>query len=69
MHIVNPLTGFIQIFGSKNSRLFPDFFQENNFFFQTQGYQTGDQYRPLKKPETNPFQRCTANIQVKLNMI
>ena len=26
-----------------NSRLFPDFFQNNNFFFQTQGYQIGDQ--------------------------
>ena len=23
----------------QNSRLFPDFFQNNNFFFQTQGYQ------------------------------
>ena len=22
------------------------FFQNNNFFFQTQGYQIGDQYRP-----------------------
>ena len=25
---------------------FPTFFQNNNFFFQTQGYRTGDQYNP-----------------------
>ena len=30
-------------FWFQNSRLFPDSFQNNNFFFQTQGYQIGDQ--------------------------
>ena len=30
-------------FGIQNSRLFPDFFQNNSIFFQTQGYQIGGQ--------------------------
>ena len=34
---VNLNSGFVQIFWMQNSRLFPDFFQNNNFFFQTQG--------------------------------
>ena len=29
-------------FWIQNSRLFPDFFQTNNLFFQTQGYQTSE---------------------------
>ena len=37
-------TGFAQIFGSKLQDFFHTFFQTNNFFFQTQGHQTGDQY-------------------------
>ena len=36
---VPELSGFVQISGSK----IQDFFQNNNFFFQTQGYQIGDQ--------------------------
>ena len=39
----------------QNSRLFPDFFQNNNLFFQTQGYQIGDQSRPLKKRRNKTF--------------
>ena len=35
--------GFAQIFWIQNSRLFPDPFQNNSFFFQTQDYQIGDQ--------------------------
>ena len=35
-------------FWIQNSRLFPTFFQNNKFFFQTQGYQIGDRYRYLK---------------------
>ena len=31
--------GFEQIFGSKIQDFFPDFFQNNNFFFQTLSYQ------------------------------
>ena len=42
------ITGFVQIFGSKIQDLFWDFFQNNNFFFHTQNYQIGDQWRPLK---------------------
>ena len=30
-------------FWIQNSGIFPDFFQNNNFFFRTQGYQIGDQ--------------------------
>ena len=30
---VNLDSGFVQIFWMQNSRLFPDFFQNNNFFF------------------------------------
>ena len=37
------LTGFVQIFGSKIQDVFQTFFQSNYFFFQTQGYQIGDQ--------------------------
>ena len=32
-------TGFVQIFGSKVQDFSPTFFQNNNFFFQLQGYQ------------------------------
>ena len=32
-------TGFVQIFGSKILDFFQTFFQINNFFVQTQGYQ------------------------------
>lgn len=35
-------TGFIQIFGTKIQDFFPYFFPNNNFFFQTEGYQIGD---------------------------
>ena len=37
------LPGFVQIFGSKIQDVFQTFFQNNYFFFQTQGYQIGDQ--------------------------
>ena len=37
------LTGFVQIFGSKIQDVFQTIFQNNYFFFQTQGYQIGDQ--------------------------
>ena len=37
------LSGFVQIFGSKIQDFFQTFFQNNYFFFQTQGYQIGDQ--------------------------
>ena len=37
------LPGFVQIFGSKILDVFQTFFQNNYFFFQTQGYQIGDQ--------------------------
>ena len=38
------VTGFVQIFGSKIQDLFQTFFwQNNNFFFQTQGYLLSDQ--------------------------
>ena len=40
-------------FSIQNSRLFPDFFQNNNLFFQTQGYQIADRKRPLKKKRRN----------------
>ena len=33
-------------FWIQNSRFFPDFFQNNNFFFQTHSYQIGEQKRP-----------------------
>ena len=32
-------TGFVQFFGSKILDFFQTFFQINNFFVQTQGYQ------------------------------
>ena len=37
-------------FWIQNSSFFPDFFQNNNFFFQTQGYQIGER-ETLKKQE------------------
>ena len=40
------LPGFVQIFGSKIQDVFQTFFQNNYFFFQTQGYQIGDQQIP-----------------------
>ena len=40
------VTGFTQIFGSKIQDFFQNFFQNNNFFLETHGYQTGDQQRP-----------------------
>ena len=53
-------------FWIQNSRLFPDFFQNNNFFFQTQGYQIGT----LKKTEgTRLPSWCTANVPERLNKI
>ena len=42
-------------FWIQNSRLFKTFFQNNNFFFQTQGYQKGDQQRPSKTQEQSFF--------------
>ena len=48
-------SGFLQIFGSKIQECFHTFFQNNNFFSQTQGYQTGDQNRPLKTQEQSSF--------------
>ena len=38
-------TGFVQIFGFKIQDFFQTFFHNNNFFFQTQGYQICDQSR------------------------
>ena len=49
------MSGFLQIFGSKIQDCFQTFFQNNNFFSQTQGYQTGDQNRPLKTQEQSSF--------------
>ena len=43
------ITGLAQILGSK----IQDFFQNNNFFFQTQGYQIGDQHDAGTKPFLN----------------
>ena len=40
-----------RIFGSKIQDFIPDFFKNYNFFFQTQGYQRGEQYRSFKKRE------------------
>ena len=48
-------SGFLKIFGSTIQDCFQTFFQNNNFFFQTQSYQTGDQNRPLKTQEQNSF--------------
>ena len=39
-------TGLVQIFGSKILKDFGQPFFQNNIFFQTQGYQIGDQQRP-----------------------
>ena len=36
-------TEFVQIFGSKIQDFFQTFFHNNNFFFETQGCQKGDQ--------------------------
>ena len=53
--------------GIQNSRLFPDFFQNNNFFFQTHGYQIGDQKRTLKKWGNKTFSmmrwKCTSKTE------
>ena len=38
-------------FWIQNSRFFPHFFKNCNFFFQTQVYQRGEQYRSFKKQE------------------
>ena len=38
-------TGFVQIFGFKIQNFFQTFFHNNNFCFQTQGYQICDQLR------------------------
>ena len=55
------ITGFLQIFGSKMQDLFPDFFQNNNFFFHTHNYQMGDQQRPLKNEGKKHFPRYHKN--------
>ena len=42
----------------------------NYLFFQTQGHQIGDQYRPfifLKNAGMKFFSQCTANTRVRLN--
>ena len=50
-------TGFVKIFGSKIQGFFRIFFfQNNNLLFQTQGYQIGVQYRPLKRQNQSLFQ-------------
>ena len=62
-------TWFVQIFGSKIQNFFHTFFQNNNLFFQTQGYQIGDQYRPFiffKNAGMKFFSLCTANIRSRL---
>ena len=45
---------------------FPTFFQNNNFFFQTQGYRTGDQYNPLKKAGRKLFSWCTETYKANI---
>ena len=54
-------------FSIQNSRLFPDFFQNNNLFFQTQGYQIADRKRPLKKKTQE--QSFFPDMQARLNKI
>ena len=39
----------------QNSKIFPDFFQNNTIFFQTQGWQIGDQQRPWKTQDPSFF--------------
>ena len=39
-------TGFIQIFWFKIQDFLQTFFQNNNLFFQIEGYLIGDQWRP-----------------------
>ena len=39
----------------QNSKNFPDFFQNNTIFFQTQGWQIGDQQRPWKMQDPSFF--------------
>ena len=39
----------------QNSKHFPDFFQNNTIFFQTQGWQIGDQQRPWKMQDPSFF--------------
>ena len=46
-----PLSRVCTDFWIQNSRFLPDFFKNYNFFFQSQGYQRGEQYRSLKKQE------------------
>ena len=45
------------IFRSKIQNFLQTFFQNNNFFFQTQGYQIGDQKRPYRKTREQSFFR------------
>ena len=47
--------GFEQIFGSKIQDFFPDFFQNNNFFFQTLSYQNRWAIETLKKEQEQSF--------------
>ena len=42
-------------FGSKNQDFFQIFFQNNSFFFETQGYQNRWSIETLKKAGTNAF--------------
>ena len=49
------LSGVPTDFWNQNSRLSPDVFQKLLLIFQTRGYQTDDQRRPLKNAETKLF--------------
>ena len=46
---------FDQIFGSKIQDFFPDFFQNNNFFFQTHSYQNKLAIETWKKEQEPSF--------------
>ena len=48
---------------------FQTFFQNNNFFFQTQGYRIGDQYIPLKKQEQSIFHDALERTRPRLNKV
>ena len=56
-------------FWIQNSRLFPDLFPNNNFFFRTSGSQIGSINRDLKTQEQKLFLWCAANIWARINKI
>ena len=64
------VAGFVQIFGYKIQGFFQTFFQNKNFFFQTQGYQIGWSVETLIKAGTKIFFmvccKCTGEIEYKI---